>query len=211
MVASVQQHLLGSLLNVLSLADDHPRTIGITSSHRGEGVSTVTRLVGHTVSCSPETETLLVDANLYDPSLHQAERIPRSPGFGDLLTQGVWDQWVSWITTRESLNLSILPAGSAVENLPWAYIRPIPSTFVESLRERFAYVLFDLPPVHECPEGILFAKKLDAVIFVVRAHHTPMKAAEVAVGLLKQGGVRLLGGILNRKKYFIPRFLYERL
>jgi Mrp family chromosome partitioning ATPase len=83
--------------------------------------------------------------------------------------------------------------------------------FLEKLRAISDYAIFDLPPVHACPEVLLLAKKLDGIIFVIKAHHTPTKSVAAALDRLKRGNVRILGGILNGKKYFIPKWLYDRI
>jgi Mrp family chromosome partitioning ATPase len=79
------------------------------------------------------------------------------------------------------------------------------------LRMRFAYIVMDVSPILSFSEGIQFSRKVDGVVLVVRSGHTKRELARRAVELLDDAGAKVLGTVLNRRKYFIPSFIYERL
>ena len=59
------------------------KSVGITSSSRREGVTTVACNLALHATCW-ELHTLLVDGNLSNPGIHRNFQLPASPGFADL-------------------------------------------------------------------------------------------------------------------------------
>ena len=53
--------------------------------------------------------------------------------------------------------------------------------------------------------------KVDQVILVVRAHRTKRQVVEHAKDEITKHGGKLLGVVLNRRRFFIPDFIYKRL
>ncbi len=208
-ISNIKQHLLGSLLNVISLQDRPVNLIGIVSSSAGEGCSTITRLCGYSFCYEENASTLVVDANTLSPSLHLVEKIPQMPGFSDLVLKNISLEEV--VVRKNEIPVGFITSGTPVDNLSRLYSHPKVDEVLQNIRKVFKYAFFDLPPINSEPESILIAKKLDGVVFVVRAHSTRFKSAEIAIGKLKTAKVSILGGILNGKKFFIPRFIYERL
>ncbi|MGC8720847.1 MAG: tyrosine-protein kinase family protein [Thermodesulforhabdaceae bacterium] len=210
-VASIQQHLLGGFLDAVSSLKERPVLIGVTSSQAGEGVSTVSRMLAYALCYSNDKPTFLIDANFIDPSLHIKENFSQTPGLTEMLLNGKTKEPQDIVFSREGLPLRFVASGRTPESPALMYNHQDMDSFLEKVRSLASYAIFDLPPVHASPEMILLARKLDGVIFVVRAHHTQVKSVALAVDKIRKSGVTLLGGILNGKKYFIPKWLYERL
>lgn len=203
------------------------RIVGFTSATRGEGVSTCAAVVsfllaawGHVSTIRRQTGSplepgqqghaglvVLVDAHLGDPFLHDAFALPISPGLRDWLPPG---QSLTSVAHRvKDAQLLVLPAGkghgSAGVDLP-----PL-ATALQELAQQVRLVVVDLPPILRAPEGVRFATVCDAVVLVVRAHHTRWEAVQQAQRVLDRAGVPILGAVLNRRRFDLPRWLYERL
>ena len=69
---------------------------------------------------------------------------------------------------------------------------------MSDLRERFDYVLIDLPPVRSAADGLLVAPLADGVILVVSASETGKDDATVAKRLVRAARGRLIGCVLNK-------------
>ena len=72
----------------LALADGDedgvPRTLGVTSSATGEGVTTVAINLAFTAADQSQRNVLLVDANLRLPRIHQLLELDAGPGLADV-------------------------------------------------------------------------------------------------------------------------------
>jgi Mrp family chromosome partitioning ATPase len=49
------------------------------------------------------------------------------------------------------------------------------------------------------------------VVFVVLSEHTRQEVAKNARSQLESVGANILGVVINKKKYYIPNFIYRRL
>jgi Mrp family chromosome partitioning ATPase len=84
-------------------------------------------------------------------------------------------------------------------------------SLISSLRERFDYVIVDSAPVGVSPESTTLCDKVDAVLLVVQHGHTRREIVKRTKDIIERAGGRLLGVILNKRKFPIPGFLYRRL
>ena len=55
------------------------------------------------------------------------------------------------------------------------------------------------------------AKKACGLVLVVEAGVTKWEVAKVAKKQLEDNNVNILGAILNKKKYYIPSFFYNKI
>lgn len=52
---------------------------------------------------------------------------------------------------------------------------------------------------------------VDGVILVVRAEETRWEVAQAAAQRLSQAGAKLMGSVLNARKYYMPKWVYDHL
>lgn len=69
--------------------------------------------------------------------------------------------------------------------------------------------VIDSPPMNRSIAGFLIGRQVDGTILVVDAGRTLVDAAETACKAVAGGGGRLLGVVVNRRRYRVPRFLGE--
>jgi len=79
------------------------------------------------------------------------------------------------------------------------------------MRERFDFTLLDAPPLTLDPESASLARWTDGVILVVYAGRTRWEVVEQAKVQLQLAGAKLLGVVLNRRRFAIPQWLYNSL
>ncbi len=80
-----------------------------------------------------------------------------------------------------------------------------------AVRARFAAVTVDAPALERSYEAITLAGQMDAVIVVVEAERTRAPVVEHLVNVLRRAEAPVVGTVLNKRRYRIPRFLYSRL
>lgn len=77
------------------------------------------------------------------------------------------------------------------------------------LHERFALVLWDMPPPTLSPASMIAASCMDGVVLVAEANKTRRQVAQYVANRLEESGGKLLGLVLNRTLNFIPEWLYR--
>ena len=83
--------------------------------------------------------------------------------------------------------------------------------FIATLRGRFEYVLLDSSAVGLNPETTVLCDKADAVVMVVKYGSTRREVVRKTKEMIERAGGRVLGVVLNKRKFPIPEFLYRRL
>ncbi|MCX7681014.1 MAG: CpsD/CapB family tyrosine-protein kinase [Anaerolineae bacterium] len=182
--------------NLTFAALDRPiGTLIVTSAAPGEDKSVVLANLAVTMA-QGERRTVLVDADLRRPALHQI--------FGVTSEQGL----TTMIVDESTLNSPPL-IDVGVENLwlvPSGPLPPNPSDLLGSrrmekviaaLKERADIVLFDAPPVIAVTDTAVLGTKVDGVLLVVCAGRTRREHLQRAIALLERVHVRIVGAVLN--------------
>ena len=83
--------------------------------------------------------------------------------------------------------------------------------FLSEIKREFEFVIIDAPPLVNSPETKAVASMVDGAVLVLQSGKSRKKVAHRAIEELNDMGVPVLGGILNRKKFYIPNWIYKRL
>ena len=82
---------------------------------------------------------------------------------------------------------------------------------INQLRPAFDLIVIDAPALERAFTGIMLAPHLDATAMVVAAESTRASAARVLRDRLAEVGAEMVGVILNKRRFHVPRAAYERL
>lgn len=83
------------------------------------------------------------------------------------------------------------------------------SELLQRLRQRFELILLDTPPLSEWPDGLSLVGAVDGVVLIVEAEATRWQVAQTAREEIQRHGGKLLGVILNKRRFYIPNFIYK--
>ncbi len=184
------------------------RSLGVTSSRSGEGVSTVALQCAIAAANLFRQPTLLVEANTHRPSAVRTLKLDRRPGFGELLCEREErDDCVQ----RLDDNLAIVTAGNLAQRSLQACDGPSIARAVDALNEGQRLTIWDLPPVGGDHLAVEIARQLDGVLLVVESERVMADIAQQAVERLQSAGVKMLGAILNKQRQHLPGWLAARL
>jgi Mrp family chromosome partitioning ATPase len=169
--------------------ESKPWAIGVTSAVRGEGRTS--SAIGLSVALASETvePVVLVDADLRNPDAAKIFGLGGGYGLDDYL-ENRCTLGAALASTRMR-NLAILPAGvvngrhSPSLDAPFIFRRRLPKLLAE-LRESFAYMVFDMPPLLQDANTAGIASELDGVVLVTQAGFTELHQ-------LEEGTERLAG------------------
>lgn len=134
--------------------------------------------------------TLLVDANRQNPSLHQLFGIQNSKGLSD----GMAEKQSTRLHARytECENLSLLPAGSAGSAV-WS--SDSLKSWTEEVGDQYDVVVFHAPPILNDSDPQLLADYCDGVLLVVKENQTKREQLYAVRSLLQQAENEILGVI----------------
>jgi capsular exopolysaccharide synthesis family protein len=193
----------------LRLPDTPCRVVMLASPEPRSGTSTVAREFASTLALNGEVKTVLVDANLRKPVVHEAFGVQRTPGLSDHVLA---DAPLSGCLRESGVpNLALLPAGRPAVAPPRILTDPRIDGMLRELRDRFGLIVIDSAPLVPFAEGVQLSRKADGVVLVVRSAATKQATAQRVLALLEDAGATVLGSVLNGRRFYIPGFIYDRL
>lgn len=182
------------------------KSLLFSSCTKGEGNSTT--LINFSISISFGGEkVLLVDTNLRDPFLHKKFNLNNENGLTELFFNKSLLREV--VKKTEYNNLFVITSGTPHMN-PFMILES-ESLFnqIKEIKKVFDWVLFDSPPVNTFNDAAALAARMDGVIIVVQAEKTRWEVARTVKNKLENAGGNILGVILNRRRLYIPEWLYK--
>ena len=170
------------------------RSILITSAAGGEGKTTLAaQLAGRCVHAG--LLTLLVDADVRDPTLSRMFDLPASPGLVDVL-RGESAAEEAIVVIGEAGGFHFLPAGSARDDPARSLEGPGLGRLLAGARESFDLVIVDAPPVLALPDALTIGRWVDAAVLAVRHDQSRYPQVDRAARRLAAAGVPVLGAVI---------------
>jgi capsular exopolysaccharide synthesis family protein len=194
--------------NLLSAAKGAPvKTVFVTSCRRSEGKTTAAVALAHALATTGGARVLLVDGNQRAPKVHQYFEVEGAPGLTELLAGRAAEKDAFRATEFERLTL--LPYGSG-EGTEGGRMEALAKALA-GWKEKFDYVVFDGDSAMASSEAVILAKQFDGVVFVVECEKTKWEVLELAKEKITNVGGNILGVVLNRRRFYIPRGLYGKI
>jgi capsular exopolysaccharide synthesis family protein len=187
--------------NLEFLAIDQPlQTILVTSAIPGEGKSTIAANLALIMGQSGK-KTLLVDADLRRPKIHNVFNISNRVGLSDLLRNRLsFDQVNTKFTSMD--HVWIITSGSLPPNPAELLASQKMAQIIQSFRERFDFIVIDSSPMVVTDPQVI-ASQTDGLVFVIQPGKTRARQLSAPIGQLSRINTRILGVVMNR----IPRNL----
>ena len=202
------EHLKTSLLS--RFPNRSLKTILFNGTRHGGGCSTTALNLAATMAQDADLKVILVEVNLRTPSLKQTLKIDDAPDLTELMAN--MDQMTSRIEKIGTENLYVIACGGGSLVGPLGLFESKQfDRLLQTLKEHFDYVILDAPPVPIFSEFRVLCKKVDGVVLVIQAESTRRQVALQARREIEEAGGKLLGVVLNRRKYYIPNWIYKRL
>jgi hypothetical protein len=192
---TVFQGLIYNVLQRSRSESDKGLVLCFTSARSGEGVTHVVRAISNELGVQAPERVARVDLaylqNSTPPSSASMVLDPKAdatveeePAFGKIGS----DLSFNWHGSRKFRQESI-----------------------DKLRSRFDYVLVDCPSLRVSGDVLGIASLVDGVLLVVEANRTLGHQVLHAERQIQDAGGVIYGHILNKRRYFVPRWIYRRL
>lgn len=149
--------------------DSKSHTILLTSSVSGEG-KTITALNLASVFAVSGKKTILVGVDLRKPKLAEEFDLKSKLGLVHYL---IGQKELNEIIQPSGYdNLDILLSGTVPPNPSELLLSDETATLMDSLREKYEYIILDAPPIGAVSDALGLLKYSDAVLYLIRQDHT---------------------------------------
>lgn len=188
-----------------SSIDEELKSILITSAGPGDGKSTTAANMA-VVFAQQGKRVLLVDADLRKPTAHYTFNVTNTYGLTNVLTR----QLPLGEAVKQSMepDLHILTSGPIPPNPAELLGSRGMEKLLEEICQTYDLVLFDTPPVLAVTDSQVLANLCDGTILVVSSGKTDTDEAAKAKEQLLAAKAKLLGVILNNKKFKRENYYY---
>jgi succinoglycan biosynthesis transport protein ExoP len=187
--------------------DLHPtggKVIGIVSALPGEGKTTVATGFAAFVAKSG-SRTLLIDADLRNPSMTRALGYVNAPGLVNMVADK--SNFDDLVITDSKFKFDFLPSSTRMKpsNSSDILNSPAMKDMLRTAKSNYDYVLVDLPPILPVVDVKAVAHLFDAFVLVVEWGSTSTDEILKAVGASPIVSERLLGAVLNKADEAVMR------
>lgn len=193
-VASEAIRALRTRIQFSKTSNGKLKTILITSSAPQEGKSTISINLATSFAYS-NRRTLLLEADLRKPRLHQVFKKDKEPGLVNYLFGEVpFDKILHITNTR---HLYLITCGTIATNPSEILESDEMQNFLNKVRDEFDYVIIDSPPIVAVTDAEILSRKVDGTVLVVSAKNTEHDLLERGLQLIKNDQSQFLGTVLN--------------
>jgi capsular exopolysaccharide synthesis family protein len=179
---------------LLSSAEHAPRTMLITSSHPGEGKTTIVANIAISLA-QTGARVLALDGDMRRPRCHKVLGAQNDVGLSTYLSRDI--DLDSVIREHDVPNLFVLPSGPIPPN-PSELLSSIKlRNLLSDLQDRFDHIIVDSPPVIHVTDALIISPFVEGVVVVVKSNQTPRDAVLRAKQALVDVNAKIFGVVLN--------------
>jgi Mrp family chromosome partitioning ATPase len=178
--------------------------IAVTSCQRHEGVSTVAAGLATAFTLAATDDVLLVNANSHHPDRSIIPKGFRPPHLYEIDARNhmlVATPYGAFLSRDEAgrTHLESVLEKNTLDNM-LVSVNDLP----------YRAVILDLPSMREGGTALIHTARADATIIVVESERVKREVLQRACGRIADAGGQVVGIVLNRRKYYIPKWLYAR-
>ena len=186
---------------IASMPRSSGRVLQLIAAHDGEGVSSMVRDLAVIAAAGGARKVLLLDI---EPPTGRGTAAMLA-AHGHSLGAMTAERRTMRVDNSSLYVTAPLGAGGLkINEANWAKI-------IDAARTGFDLVLIDAPSLQRSSAGIEVAGLADLAIVVVEAEATRVAVAKRLVERLESAGGQVVGAILNKRAFYIPRFIYAAL
>lgn len=179
------------------LVDESIKTILITSSDEDEGKSTCVANIGRCFSEIEDKKTLIIDCDFRKKDINKQFEISRNtPGLSNIIYNG--------LTLNECIKtdgkLDILTSGTVNCNPSVLLELERTKKFINSLRNKYDYIIIDSPPVMRVNDACIIAQYVDGTVIVSASTEIDKHEVKATKDRLEKINANFIGVILNKFK-----------
>jgi capsular exopolysaccharide synthesis family protein len=191
----------------LLMKDKGLKSLLVTSALPREGASTITANLARHLSEKQGRKVLIIDANLRNPSLHKAFKVPENSGLAEVLEgKASFEQAVQ----DTGPNLDLLTAGKTKLNLVSLLGSSMMEEVMRMAKGKYELIFVDGANLKDSEDSAVVSPHLDGACLVINEGKTRRQVIKSVLGPLEQKKANIIGVILNNRRFAVPGFVYKR-
>ncbi|MBF0517529.1 MAG: CpsD/CapB family tyrosine-protein kinase [Nitrospirae bacterium] len=207
LISGNRRELLNFKGNLLSIAAaKNAKTIMVTSAMNGEGKTTTALSLAYTLAVNAKDNVYLADGSWNAPKMDKIFNMGEAAGISDYF-QGLIGL-DSIVRQTQIDNLSVIPFGRKTSSSMEILKPELLKEKISELRSKCDYLIFDSASIMGSADIAVLSTFFDGVIMVVECEKTKWQVVDLAKNKLEAAGAKLIGAVLNKRKFYIPRWLY---
>lgn len=180
--------------------DEEHRIIGMTSSLKGEGKSLTSINLAYTIA-EADKKVLLIEGDMRLPTMAKRLGLHSRPGLSNLLVglnavASTLQQYRAELEDKD-ISFDVIVSGEIPPNPSELLGSERMASLLERLRERYDYIILDLPPVTAVTDALVASHWADGMVVVARSDHAVRGALAETMRQLKLAEAHVLGFVFN--------------
>ena len=204
---SVQEAYKTLRTNVtFSLPGTDCKCIGITSSTRGEGKSTIA--INLAISLAQLSKrVVLIDCDLRLPTVLTKLELDAKEGLSNYLS-GMIDTLP--VVTHSKFNIDIVPSGIIPPDATALIDSKEMQEILKLFRESYDYIIIDFPPINIVSDAALLSNEIDGYLLVIRDNISEYQQVNEALRQLRFSDAKIIGFVYNGKGSQSKYYKYKK-
>lgn len=166
----------------------------VTSAVLAEGKTTTATSLALTIA-QMDARVIIVDADMRRPKVHSKFKMVNKIGLSNFLSgMCTLDEIIQKVP---NITLDIIPAGTIPPNPAELLANSKMAELMNTLKERYDYIILDTPPVNIVADALPLAKLVDGVLLIVRHRQSAHPELAAAISRLEFADAHILGMVLN--------------
>ena len=180
---------------LIPIKNQNMRTIMVTSAQPRDGKSTIAVNLAHTLA-QTGLKTLLIDGDLYRPTIHKFFEISNDIGLRNLLL--TTDDPGSAIFPTTLSSLWVMPSGIFPEEHEESGVdtQRVAEIFAQ-VAEEYDFIVLDSPAFLGVADSLMLSPLVDGILMVVRLGKTGQTMLREAYQQLESVEAKIIGVVLN--------------
>ena len=202
---------LGILENSIdtSLKGEKKKTLIFTSANPREGTTTISVSYARLLALKGQGRILICEMNARNPVFKELFAVSNGAGVSGYFTGD--KNLASIVQTTSAGNLDMIHIGEVDPAFVQIHLQRVFPKLIKEAASMYDTVIFDAPAIASSPETAPMCSYVDGVVIIVQAGKTKREIVQRSMDAIARYDGNVLGVILNRKKYYIPGFLYKRI
>lgn len=184
-------------INFMLPKDSKGHVIFVTSSVKGEGKTFTSVNLALTLA-TPRKKVIIIGSDIRNPQL---QRYNESRKGLKGITEYMYDQEIKAeeIIHRTTFNphCDVIYSGTIAPNPTDLLSNGRYQELVESLKDRYDYIVLDTAPMMLVTDSFLIVDVADVVVYVARSEYTPKELVDFANKQIHEGKIKNVGFVLN--------------
>jgi len=191
---ALRSQLMMRLFGEADAAQGGGRALAIISTDSGDGKTyTATNLAVSLAQLGGRT--LLVDADMRNPSVHEAFNLKNQTGLSGILSGRADKQVIQQVPAIPSL--FVLPVGTTPPNPQELVERPAFGLLLRELVAKFDHVIVDTPAAVHGADASVITARCGAALVIARKNKVRLTALHDLVASLAGSPAKLVGAVMN--------------